>query len=272
MPQPFDFDLTTERFRLFGHDPANVWADGRLHRVLGGREAAVGPVPGGAEVSPGDPALAGPVRRLLGADFDLAAFTRFAATEDPVLARLVAELPGLRPALVPDPWEALVTAITAQQVSLRAASAIRARFVEALGERHERAWAFPARERVARERPETLRALGFSTRKAEYAIALARAPLDLDGLGALPDDEVRAALTSLPGLGEWTADWFLARHLGRPRAWPAGDLALRKAVSAFYLGGREASIAETRVVGDRLGGHANVAAHTLLVGLRRLPA
>jgi hypothetical protein len=43
-------------------------------------------------------------------------------------------------------------------------------------------------------------------------------------------------------------------------------------VSAFYLGGREASIAETRVVGDRLGGHANVAAHTLLVGLRRLPA
>ena len=36
------------------------------------------------------------------------------------------------------------------------------------------------------------------------------------------------------GLGEWTADWFLARHLARPRAWPRGDLGLRKAVAAFY--------------------------------------
>ncbi len=272
MPLPFDFGLTTERFALFGHDPANVWAEGRLHRVLAGREAAIGPGPGGAEVAPADPALAEPVRRLLGAGFDLAAFAAFAATEDPVLARLAAELPGLRPALVPDPWEALVTAITAQQVSLRAASAIRARFVQAFGERHDRAWAFPTRERVARERPERLRALGFSTRKAEYAVALAGSPLDLDGLAALPDDRAKAELTALPGLGEWTADWFLARHLGRPHAWPAGDLALRKAVSAFYLDGREAGIAETRAVGERLGAHANVAAHTLLAGLRRLPA
>jgi len=272
VPQPFSFELTTERFRIFGHDPANVWEDGRLHRVLAGREAALGPAPGGVEVAPADPELAAPVRRLVGAGFDLAAFARFAATDDPVLARLVAELSGLRPALVPDPWEALVTAITAQQVSLRAASAIRARFVEAFGERHDRAWAFPARDRVAGESADALRALGFSTRKAEYAVALARAPLDLHALAALPDDEAKAALTALPGLGEWTADWFLARHLGRPRAWPAGDLALRKAVSAFYLGGSEASIAETRAVGERLGEHANLAAHTLLAGLRRLPA
>jgi DNA-3-methyladenine glycosylase II len=270
MPQPFSFELTTDRFRLFGHDPANVWADGRLHRLLDGREVAIGPAPDGAEVAPSDPALAAPVRRLLGAGFDLSGFARFAAADDAVLARLADALPGLRPALVPDPWEALVTAITAQQVSLRAASAIRARFVHALGERHERAWAFPSRERVARESPDALRALGFSTRKAEYAVGLARAPLDLDGLGALPDDEVKAALTALPGLGEWTADWFLARHLGRPRAWPAGDLALRKAVSTFYAGGRPTPTAEVRALGGRFGEHANLAAHTLLAGLRRL--
>lgn len=224
------------------------------------------------EIEPAEPALAGPVRRLLGGDFDVAAFARFAATEDPVLARLAATLPGLRPVLVPDPWEVLVTSITAQQVSLRAASAIRARFVEAFGERHERAWAFPARRRVAAASPDRLRALGFSARKAEYVVGLARAPLDLDGLAALPDDEVAAALTALPGIGAWTADWFLARHLGRPRAWPAGDLALRKAVSAFYLDGRAATIEDARAVGERFGDHANLAAHTLLAGLRRLPA
>src|SRR6186997_2890232 len=146
MPQPFSFELTTERYRTFGDDPATVAEDGRLFRVLDGREVAVA--------------------RFLGAPFDLDAFAR-AAAADEVLAGLVERLRGLRPALVPDPFEALVTAITAQQVSLRAASAIRGRFVVAYGERHARAYAFPTRERVATAAPEDLRALGFSTRKAE---------------------------------------------------------------------------------------------------------
>ena len=45
---------------------------------------------------------------------------------------------------------------------------------------------------------------------------------------------MKARLTALRGIGEWTADWFLARHLARPHAWPWGDLALRKAVATFY--------------------------------------
>ena len=53
------------------------------------------------------------------------------------------------------------------------------------------------------------------------------------------------------GLGEWTADWFLARHLGRPHAWPAGDLGLRKAVSVFYGDGRELTTEEVRAMGER---------------------
>ena len=81
---------------------------------------------------------------------------------------------------------------------------------------------------------DDLFALGFSTRKAEYVVGLARSDLDLDALAALPDEEVAARLVALRGLGEWTADWFLARHLARPHAWPAGDLGLRKAVAAFY--------------------------------------
>jgi DNA-3-methyladenine glycosylase II len=273
MPQPFSFELTTERYRLFGRDPANLWHDGRLHRVLGGRQLAVVEAPGGVAVEPAATAEEGAaVRHLLGGGFDLPAFAAFAAREDPALDRLIGKLPGLRPALAPDPFEALVTSITAQQVSLRAALAIRGRLIERYGERHDLAYAFPTRERLAAAAPDDLRALGFSTRKAEYAVALARAPLDLDGLAALGDDDVKAELTALPGIGEWTADWFLARHLGRPRAWPAGDLALRKAVSAFYLGGAPASIEATRSAGERFGEHANLAAHTLLAGLRRVSA
>jgi len=267
MPQPFSFELTTERYRTFGDDPATVAEDGRLFRVLDGREVEIAPAEGGAAIEPGDAALAAAVARFLGAPFDLDAFAR-AAAADEVLAGLVERLRGLRPALVPDPFEALVTAITAQQVSLRAASAIRGRFVHAYGERHTRAYAFPTRERVATASPEDLRALGFSTRKAEYVVGLARAPLDLDGLAALPDDDVKRELVALTGLGEWTADWFLARQLGRPDAWPAGDLALRKAVSVHYLDGAPISIDETRAFGERFAGHKNLAAHYLLVGSR----
>ena len=77
---------------------------------------------------------------------------------------------------------------------------------------------------------DELYSLGFSRRKAEYVVGLARADIDLDALAGLPDDEVKARLTAIRGLGEWTADWFLARHLARPRAWAPGDLGVRKAV------------------------------------------
>ena len=77
-------------------------------------------------------------------------------------------------------------------------------------------------------------------------------------------------MQALPGIGEWTADWFLGRHLARPHAWPAGDLGLRKAVSAFYAGGRPLSTEEVRAMGDRFEPFQNLAAHYLLTGARRL--
>ena len=117
-----------------------------------------------------------------------------------------------------------------------------------------------------RARPEELVALGFSGRKAEYVLGLAQEPLDLGELAALPDEEVKRRLVSLRGLGEWTADWFLARHLARPRAWPAGDLALRKAVVAFYP-----EAGDIRAFGERFEPFQNLTAHYLLTGLRVAP-
>ena len=87
-------------------------------------------------------------------------------------------------------------------------------------------------------------------------------------LSSLSDDDVKVELTELPGIGEWTADWYLARHLARPRAWPAGDLALRYAVSSFYGDGRVLTIPETRELGDRFEPFQNLAAHYLLIANR----
>ena len=102
-------------------------------------------------------------------------------------------------------------------------------------------------------------------------LGVARAELDLEALRNLPDDEVKAILTAQRGLGEWTADWFLARHLARGRAWPAGDLGLVKAVSAFYFGGRKLPIADVREFGERFEPFQNLTAHYLLTGYRVAP-
>jgi 3-methyladenine DNA glycosylase/8-oxoguanine DNA glycosylase len=268
LPQPYDFELSTGRFRAFGPDRANLWLDGTLLRAVGGREVRIAAAPGGVRVDPLDDEIRPVVLKLLGAEFDLGAFLAFAAGE-PVLARLVSELAGLRPPLAPDPLEALVTSITAQQVSLFAAFAIRNRLIEAFGEPAGRARAFPTRERLADASAEELTALGFSRRKAESVIGLARARVDYGSLGRLPDEEVKATLVSLRGVGEWTADWFLARHLARPQAWPAGDLGLRKAVARFYGGGRELSTEEVRAMGARFAPFQNLSAHYLLAALLR---
>jgi DNA-3-methyladenine glycosylase II len=184
-----------------------------------------------------------------------------------VLAGLAAELRGLRPPIAVEPFESIVTSITAQQVSLHAAFAIRNRLIERFGIRAEHAYAFPKRERLALAEPDELFALGFSRRKAEYATGLARSDLDLDALALLPDEEVKSALTALPGIGEWTADWFLARHLARPRAWPAGDLGVRKAASRYYGEGRSLTTDEVRALGERFDPFQNLTAHYLLAGL-----
>jgi DNA-3-methyladenine glycosylase II len=262
---PYDFELSTERYRAFGPDLANLWHEGALHRVVGGVEVRIVAADGGVDVDPSDAGIEGVVRKLLGADFDLDRFTAFATTE-PVLSRLVVSLRGFRPPLAVDPFETLVTSVSAQQVSLFAAFAVRNRFVRAFGAPASHAWAFPTRERVAGAAEAELVAVGFSRRKAEYILGLARSDLDLDGLSVLPDEEVRALLVAERGIGEWTAEWFLARHLARPRAWPAGDLGLRKAVAAFY-----GDDADVKTTGARLDPFQNLAAHYLLTGLRLDP-
>jgi DNA-3-methyladenine glycosylase II len=262
LPEPYDFEISTERFRAFGPDLANLWHEGGLHRVADGREVRIEAAAGGALVEPLDARIEGEISTLLGLPFDLDAFYRDAT--DPIVRELIERLSGFRPPLAPDPFESLVTSISAQQVSLFAAFAIRNRMIERFGERGEFAYGFPTRERLASADEAELFALGFSRRKAEYVVGLARSDLDLDALAALPDEEVKSRITAVRGLGEWTADWFLARHLARPRAWAPGDLGVRKAVAAFY------GDVDIRSVVQRFDPFQNVTIHYLLTGARVL--
>jgi DNA-3-methyladenine glycosylase II len=287
---PLDPGATLARYHLWGEDPANRLAGTALLRVLrcGARlvpyEVRCGGtvdepriavrVPGPRDAAIGD-AVTAEVRRLFGLDFDLGGFYRM-AKGDPALAPLVEPLYGLRPTLAPSPLEMLVGSITAQQVNLAFAFACRARLVRRYGTpvalgRHT-VWAFPDVATLARARVRDLRAMKYSRRKGEYIRDLARAvvagELDLEALAAAPNEEVVARLTRQRGLGRWTADWFLARCLGRGDVCPAGDLAVRKAFDRYYGRGRSLSEAAIRRRARAWVEYQNVAVHYLLAGMR----
>jgi hypothetical protein len=172
VPQPYDFERSLDRFTFWGVDRANVWHDGGLYRVVDGREVRIAPANGGVQVEPLDAVIEPVVRKLLGLELELDPFYAF-ALGDAVLARAVQQLRGYRPPLAPDPFEALVSSITAQQVSLHSAFAVRSRLIERFGVPGNQAVAFPTRERIASATEDELTELGFSRRKAEYVLGVA---------------------------------------------------------------------------------------------------
>lgn len=195
------------------------------------------------------------------------------AAADPVVAAAEARFPGVRPLLTIDPLTALVRSISAQQVNLRWAAEIRRRLAERYGERHEiegeTVIALDCAA-LAAASVEELRALQLTTVKARSVIGVAQASLEgrleLGELAALEDEAVIERLTPLYGIGRWSAEWFLARTLGRPTV-VAGDLGVRKAVGHAYFDGAMPSESDVRTATAHWGAAAGVAQQLLLRGL-----
>lgn len=131
-----------------------------------------------------------------------------------------------------DAYGTLVRSIVGQQISTKAASAVHGRLLALFGERS------PTPRELLSAEEESLRSAGLSRRKISYLRDLARrlgdGELYLDGLHALPDEEVISRLTAVRGLGRWTAEMFLMFHLRRPDVLPAGDLGIRRAARLAY--------------------------------------
>jgi DNA-3-methyladenine glycosylase II len=130
-----------------------------------------------------------------------------------------------------DPFTSLARAIVFQQLAGRAASAIYGRFVAAIG-------GTVTAEGILATDPETLRAAGLSGNKTLSLIDLAtkvrEGTVPLDGLDALDDDEIVARLTTVRGIGRWTAEMFLLFELQRPDVWPVDDLGVRHGWSLIH--------------------------------------
>jgi DNA-3-methyladenine glycosylase II len=157
---------------------------------------------------------------------------------DPVLARLIDERPGFDPrawlAQLPpmDLYGALLFQITGQQLSVQATRRTIARIQALFG------GDLPSPAELLRADPGELRGAGLSGRKVatlrDLAERLSDGRLNLDALSSLPDDELIAELTAIPGIGPWTVQGALILALQREDVVLPGDLALRKAVQAAY--------------------------------------
>ena len=157
---------------------------------------------------------------------------------DPVLARLIDDRPDFDPrgwlAELPpmDLYGALLFQVTGQQLSVPATRRTLAR-IQALFGGH-----LPSPAELLAVDPVRLREAGLSWRKTgtlrDLAERMTDGRLDADVLAALPDDDLMAELTAIPGIGPWTVQGALLISLNREDVVLAGDLALRKAVQAAY--------------------------------------
>jgi len=124
-----------------------------------------------------------------------------------------------------DGFDALMSAIVSQQVSVAAARAIWSR-LESAG--------LTRPETIVTAADEALRAAGLSRQKIRYTRALAEAGIDFEALRHAPDGDVVEVLIALPGVGRWTAEIYAMFSLGRADVFAPNDLALQEAARILF--------------------------------------
>jgi DNA-3-methyladenine glycosylase II len=255
---PFRLDLSVWALRRRRVNALDRWDGKSYRRVLtfidGEVELSVSQA-GGAEAPCLDIALVGDrvgrdveakvvagLERMLGLKVDLSSFYKMAAADN-VIGPVVARYRGVKPPRFPTVFESLLNAVANQQLSLESGLSL----LNRLGAIHGRTTstgrtslhAFPRPQDLAGLEPPALHNLGFSRRKSATIIELARSVvagrLDLESLERLPDDEVVAQLTSLSGIGRWSAEYVLLRGLGRLHVFPGDDVGARNNL-ARWLG------------------------------------
>lgn len=246
---PFDFDLTIGQYvyhqNYYGPD---LLRDGVYTRLLdvSGDLLLVSARSVGSIESPGlevtvsgndvdDGAARTATERLawtLGTAEELGEFYNM-ASGDAVMAGLVQRLYGLHPTRTASVFEALVTAVTAQQIASNVARIVRGILVERYGRSlsmdGHTYYAFPTPRALVSAGLDELRTAKLSARKAEYILAIAtealEGSLEPEALAGLSDLEMEDRFIRLRGVGKWTWHWLQIRSLARPDGFPSGDLA-----------------------------------------------
>lgn len=154
----------------------------------------------------------------------------YLASRDVRMAEAIAAIGHIEREVTPDLFASLVNCIVGQQISTKAQVTIWGRMVDAFGE--------VTPQKMAACSDDELQAVGISYRKVSYIKAAAQRVLsgevDLDALALLPDDEVCRELSSLPGIGVWTAEMLMTFSMQRPDIMSYGDLAIQRGLRMLH--------------------------------------
>ena len=198
------------------------------------------------------------------------------ARNHPVFRPILKNLYGVMPLRPPTLFEMAVIAISEQQLSYTVAVKMRSRLVNALGEKMVSQGteyrAFPTPHSLAGCTVNDLRSLTFSTRKAEYLIDLSSkvtaGVFNIEALRDRPNQEVRDALISLRGFGRWSAEYFLARGLGRSEVVAGDDLGVQTLVGKYLGPGHRVPEKECRRIMEEWGPYKRLAVFYLFCASR----
>ena len=171
--------------------------------------------------------------------------TRHLAKSDKVLRKLIKKYPEAEFRLRGDAFQALARAIVGQQISVKAAQSIWARFEACVGQ------VKPAN--VVAKDAAALRACGFSGQKVAYVKDLANrfhtGEVKPRRWNRMEDEAIIEELIAVKGIGRWTAEMFLMFSLVRPNVLPVGDLGLQRAMERNYNKGELLTRDEMRAIG-----------------------
>ena len=172
-------------------------------------------------------------RRMLGLTQRIEVFEQEYRSH-PQVGGLIARNSGLRVPLSPTPFEALIWAITGQQISVSAAVSIRRKLIQAAGLRHSSGlWCVPDSTQIANMADEDLRHAGFSKSKSHTLKVLSKlvsgGSLSVnEWVDAPSEDEIRSQLLAIRGIGPWTVNYTLLRGFGWLDGSLHGDVAVRR--------------------------------------------
>jgi DNA-3-methyladenine glycosylase II len=157
---------------------------------------------------------------------------KYLITHDKKLAPIIKSVGPCQIKPHKDHYGQLVGSIVGQQLSVKAAAAIRQRLIDLFGGK------MPTPEQLIKVDGQKLRDIGFSWSKVGYVKDLAEhiidGRLDLEHISTMPNDQLIEQLTAVKGIGEWSAHMFMLFGLGRLDILPVGDLGIRKAVQNIY--------------------------------------
>jgi DNA-3-methyladenine glycosylase II len=155
---------------------------------------------------------------------------------------------------------ALARALVSQQLSVKAAATIFARFLAVFPDAGE----FPTPAAVLGVSVAELRAVGLSRQKAAYLHDLCArvgdGSLRLDDLDGLPDELVMQTLMAVKGVGRWTAEMILIFQLGRPDVLPVGDVGLLRSIQTVYSLRRRPTEQQVLRIGEKWRPYRSIAA------------